>query len=976
MRNHQVFELINNADNTNSDIKSINEILTFINTYPYKKLDSFNQVLVSRPETLSQINDANHYISLRNDIEKRGELVAMLLQPHYQDRLQLALQKWLSAAPQFNKLDEEYFENVKKEKLAALQNLFNEFGTYGRFAHYSAQELVAVAKMIDTLISVMQTKLSDPAIVSKQKELLAARKEIVKCMEYHLLRGQNLPELKESKELDDSLMGSLIEMATNEIKTSTLTVSHLGEFVNVDKEKLLKENNDILLPIREQINDIFEDGKLDTLPSIWLDTTLLSNMPQLPWEEKLTDNRKVYVYFKEYIQVFLQEEENEQKLNEQKQVEEKVDEGIYSKAAERIYGTISSVANMSSALLKWVMPSDNVMQALQSVVSPLEKTLKGVADTLENPISIIQDGLEEVKDLALSVYERYFNPIEARIAKYDLVAAEIEKNLERHKEAKATKHVLKEEVPEVDELPNEDKASMSQARNLVDDFYVIGEEVLDGTQKRTLPDETPDCFMNKILKSQNLQAFLKIIDTEILDKYQNDPDLEIFNKSFMNDVNKFLRENSQKIIEKDLFVQDLSNAIRDLTEEKLLGINPYLEENQKLSKERKYFSVEERQKLISSDLKQALNVSGSFTEKNLDKLIFRLYKYHKEMVKKSGYLEQRIDKNEKELNRLTHRIALYEDELNKNESMQPKLKLQLAQEEKKVIEERLENDMKAREKLNDQIALVQFYNDLFTEKYSTIAGIKKDEIESLKEAWCKWDNEQENQEQPIEVQRYSKYTTMVLKKPIENYFDNVMQLYVFRRLEKLKAELLEGKQLLQNKLAELENSPKKESFRPEIALLKNTISDGFIIDNLGNAVSFQKIIEELNLELIPPLHKSFNDIKNMPEKSISALELDEAKTHLKSVEQNIYRQLKHINNSIYERLEGIDQTRSFVVRFKEWLNDLTRKIFGVGQLSTKATFFKSCDNQFLNEVRKKQDADRLKAEMKAKKFETWHARLM
>lgn len=974
MQNHQVFELIYDANNTNSDIKSINEILTFINNYPYKKLDSFNQVLISRPETLSEIRDANHYISLRNDIEKRGELVAMLLQPHYQDRLKLVLHKWLSAAPQFNKLDEEYFENVKKEKLAALQNLFNEFATYGRFAHYSAQELVAVTKMIDTLISVMQTKLSNSAIALKQKELVAARKDILKCMEYHLLRGQNLPELKDSKELDDSILGSLIEMATNE-KPSMLTISHLDEFVKVDKEKLLKENNDILLPIREHINDIFEDGKLDTLPSLWLDTTILANIPQLPWEEKLEDNKSVYLYFKEYIQAFLQEEEKEQKLNEQKQVVEEVDEPINNKAAKNIYGSIPSVARMSSALLKWVMPSDNVIQALQSVVSPLEKTLKGVADTLENPIGIIRDGLEEVKDMALSVYERYFNPIEARLEKYEGIATEIKTNLEKHKKAKVPKHVLKEEVPEIEELPNEVKAPMSQARNLEDDFYVIGEEVPDKTldKHEESADSVADCFMSKILKSQNLQAFLKIIDTEILDKYQNDSDLEKLFKEVMNGVNGLLQEHTKKIFESDLFAQDLSNEFCDLTDKKLQEIDSYLKVNQALPKERKYFSIETRQKLISSDLEHALNVSRSFIEKNLDKLIFRLYHYHKEMIKKSMYLEQCIDKNEKVLNRLTFRIGLYEEELEKNESMQPKLKLQLAQEEKKAIAEKQENDMNAREKLNDQIALVQFNNDLLTAKYLAIAGIEKDKIKSLMEAWDEWDIEQKNQEQPIEVQKYSKYIAIVKKKPIENYFDNVMQLSIFRRLERLKTELLAGKQLLQDKLTEL-SSPQNESYGQEIALLQDAISDGFIIDNLGNLVSFQKLIEELNLGLIPPLNN--HDLKNMPETTANALKLDEAETHLKSVEQNIYRQLKLINNSIYERLEGIDQTRSCVARFKEWLTDLTQKVFGVGRLSIKATFFKSCDNQFLNEVRKKQDADRLNAEMKTKKFETWHARLI
>lgn len=309
-------------------VEAINEAIMFIDQFQWKKLSAieayYQDALIEakNSDDLKVQAKVVKYLSYINDIKKREDFSRTLTNKEKQDQLHSALERHWQAKG-------ATAETIQYKK-DALNSLLTDFSQYGKFAHFTAEELATVARLIDGLINSIQyhldslTSIYDP-VLEKLNELLACRQQIKLCMNKHLEiyqknclarsmsdienAGVEVSKLTQSLR-NNPLFQSMVFIPQEEKRESSfaqdslLNNSVLKGMYNVSKEEILQENNDIFLDFRVGINELFEKNVLNGDFDVWVDMSLHHGFStRFEFENEKAPLGTVQHYFENYLVV-------------------------------------------------------------------------------------------------------------------------------------------------------------------------------------------------------------------------------------------------------------------------------------------------------------------------------------------------------------------------------------------------------------------------------------------------------------------------------------------------------------------------------------------------------------------------------------------------------------------------------------------------------------------------------------------------
>ena len=206
-------------------------------------------------------------------------------------------------------------DSNRPAKQQALLNIAAEFEPIQRFAHLKADELAAVAEMIEIVINIIKANLAKLDNDSVKKEinrindsLIAARLSIAKCMQLHIQVYEKTQQSQPPVKAEES-------SSTNN-SGNVLIDSNMG-FAHLKTSNIHSNNNDILSHFGDEIGELYKlkkepDGTLVKIFNLGqLDVTIESPIPTHPLKESNALNPvSTLTYFKSYIATYQSEESN------------------------------------------------------------------------------------------------------------------------------------------------------------------------------------------------------------------------------------------------------------------------------------------------------------------------------------------------------------------------------------------------------------------------------------------------------------------------------------------------------------------------------------------------------------------------------------------------------------------------------------------------------------------------------------------
>lgn len=506
-------ELTSLGHNERELVDYVNLIIDFMNDYDERKLEvAKQQVETAKKKFLadkSNLKNQHEYIRVlryQTDIESRKQFVFMM--QHQDERLFTAFDKhWQSKCDNDSTIipDDVTFRRQKLEKLV------RQFSN-NRFCYLTADDLSAIARCIDTAIEVIlyhENRIQDQALLKtlqeKKKELLAARPLIKECIDSHIAVFKTNEERRSKNEkphqnLSDSvtqnsvLNGSMLMVdddKEHKLSASTLadstTNALLHDMRNVNKSDATDSHNDILLASRMYFNELFNQNLIKAEEDVWVDSSLLLNLPILPCEQQ-NFNTTVKGYFDGYKadKVFT------------------VPRNLSYSIAERIKGLQNFTLLMT--------------YIVQDALTKTNKFATAIKGAIELAIDIVKDEM---------IY--YYDPATYWCKRYEKNTAAV---IARHKDRKEIMQAQKEEK----NSPPEEKGNLGgKAITTLGVFQVVqSTNVPTAEEKRlmecwreaiekvinSLEHEIKDCYGDKSLKIKKRDALNSLLPAASLDELQ------------------------------------------------------------------------------------------------------------------------------------------------------------------------------------------------------------------------------------------------------------------------------------------------------------------------------------------------------------------------------------------------------------------------------------------------------------------------
>ncbi|QDP73201.1 hypothetical protein FOG18_11840 [Legionella israelensis] len=169
---------------------------------------------------------------------------------------------------------------------------------------------------------------------------------------------------------------------------------------------------------------------------------------------------------------------------------------------------------------------------------------------------------------------------------------------------------------------------------------------------------------------------------------------------------------------------------------------------------------------------------------------------------------------------------------------------------------------------------------------------------------------------------------LLLNKVLERIYKEQQQQQLRSILKELYTGLSEGKKILEEKKEKLEQKKSDKNTSEKIKILKDAIGDpepSWALDNAAEG----------------PKDTTFNALS-----AYIKQKTDSEKSITQDLIKDIYSNFdKLMKEKVINPLKKYDEERGFLARFKEWVSDTTKKIFGINTLSTKEVLVSIASNE-------------------------------